>query len=352
MKDTAQSVLVVGGAGYIGSHMVKYLVESGHRVTVLDNLSSGHRDAVQGAHLIEGDLADTALLEDLFTVYTFDTVMHFASYIQVGESVKKPDIYYQNNVGNTLNLLDAMVRHAVKRLVFSSTAAIFGEPEAIPINEHHPKRPLNPYGRSKWMMEQILADYDHAYGLKSACLRYFNAAGADPSGLLGERHDPETHLIPIALEVALGKRKQLSVFGTDYATPDGTCIRDYIHVNDLCQAHQLAMEYLHCQQQSIAVNLGNGQGFSVQEVINTVQQVTGLTLNVEYGERRDGDPAQLIADSQLARDLLGWKPVYPALVDIVTHAWRWAQQSNATAKQQWCRDERQHLPHELVAYNA
>lgn len=350
--STAQSVLVVGGAGYIGSHMVKYLVESGHRVTVLDNLSSGHRDAVQGAYLIEGDLADTVLLDKVFAAYRFDTVMHFASFIQVGESVKKPDIYYQNNVSNTLSLLNAMVRHAVKHLVFSSTAAIFGEPEAIPINEHHPKHPLNPYGRSKWMMEQILADYDHAYGLKSACLRYFNAAGADPSGRLGERHDPETHLIPIALEVALGKRKQLSVYGTDYTTPDGTCIRDYIHVNDLCQAHQLAMEYLHCHQQSIAVNLGNGQGFSVQEVINTVQQVTGITLDIVYGERRDGDPAQLIADSQLARELLGWKPVYPALVDIVAHAWRWAQQSSDIETQQWSRVGQQDHPHELAALNA
>jgi len=319
-----QSVLVVGGAGYIGSHMVKALQEAGHHVTVLDNLSSGHRDAVIGGNLIVGDLADITLMESVFSENSFDAVMHFASFIQVGESVKKPAIYYHNNVSNTLNLLDVMVRHDVKKLVFSSTAAIFGEPEYVPIDEAHPRNPVNPYGRSKWIMEQILADYDKAYGLKNVSLRYFNAAGADPSGLLGERHDPETHLIPIALEVALGKRAALTLFGDDYDTPDGTCIRDYIHVNDLCQAHLLAMTYLHETQRSLSVNLGNGRGFSVHEVISMVEQVSATTLPVTICPRREGDPARLIADSRLARELLGWQPVYPDLHSIVRHAWQWA----------------------------
>lgn len=318
-----KSVLVVGGAGYIGSHMVKYLREAGHQVTVLDNLSSGHEDALLGAELVKGDLADTLFLDQVFSSGSYDVVMHFASFIQVGESVRRPDIYYQNNVCNTLNLLNAMVKHEVRHLVFSSTAAIFGEPEYVPIDEKHACQPLNPYGKSKYMVEQMLADYDRAFGIKSACLRYFNAAGADPSGLLGERHDPETHLIPIALEVALGERSNMSVYGTDYDTPDGTCIRDYIHVNDLCQAHLLAINYLSENKQNISVNLGNGQGFSVMEVINTVKELTGRTLQVHFGPRRDGDPARLIADSQLARNLLGWKPVYPDLRSIISHAWQW-----------------------------
>lgn len=320
---TQKSVLVVGGAGYIGSHMVKYLRQAGHHVTVLDNLSSGHEDALLGAELIKGDLADTLLLDQVFSSGSYDAVMHFASFIQVGESVRRPDIYYQNNVCNTLNLLNAMVKHAVRHLVFSSTAAIFGEPEYVPIDEKHGCNPLNPYGKSKHMVELMLADYDRAFGIKSACLRYFNAAGADPSGLLGERHDPETHLIPIALEVALGERSSMSVYGTDYDTPDGTCIRDYIHVNDLCQAHLLAVNYLSEHERSLSVNLGNGQGFSVMEVINTVRELTGRTLQVNFGPRRDGDPARLIADSQRARNLLGWKPVYPDLYSIISHAWQW-----------------------------
>jgi UDP-glucose 4-epimerase len=319
-----KAVLVVGGAGYIGSHMVKALLEGGYDTTVFDNLSSGHRDAVLGGRFVQGDLADTAALDALFAAGHFDAVMNFAGSIQVGESVQKPGLYYRNNVANTINLLDTMVLHEVRHLVFSSTAAIFGEPAYVPIDEKHPAQPVNPYGRGKLMVEQMLADFDHAHGLKSACLRYFNAAGADPEGRIGERHEPETHLIPIALEVALGKRKQLCVYGDDYDTPDGTCIRDYIHVDDLCQAHLLALEALQRTGQSLAVNLGNGQGFSVREVIDTVRAVTGRAVPVRIESRRAGDPARLIADSRQARYQLGWVPRYPALRDIVRDAWRYA----------------------------
>jgi UDP-glucose 4-epimerase len=319
-----RSVLVAGGAGYIGSHMVKALLEGGFRVTVFDNLSAGHRDAILGGHFVQGDLADAQALEALFAGGHFDAVMNFAGSIQVGESVQKPGLYYRNNVANTINLLEAMVRHGVRHLVFSSTAAIFGEPAYVPIDEKHPTQPVNPYGRSKLMVEQMLADFDHAHGLKSACLRYFNAAGADPVGRIGERHEPETHLIPIALEAALGKRAQLSVYGDDYDTPDGTCIRDYIHVDDLCQAHLLALETLQRNGQSLALNLGNGQGFSVREVIDTVCAVTGCAVPIRIEPRRAGDPARLIADSRRAREELGWTPRYPELRDIVDHAWRFA----------------------------
>lgn len=320
----SKAVLVVGGAGYIGSHMVKALLEGGYDTTIFDNLSAGHRDAVLGGRFVQGDLADTAALDAVFAAGRFDAVMNFAGSIQVGESVQKPGLYYRNNVANTINLLEAMVRHEVRHLVFSSTAAIFGEPAYVPIDEKHPAQPVNPYGRGKLMVEQMLADFDHAYGLKSACLRYFNAAGADPEGRIGERHEPETHLIPIALEVALGKRAQLAVYGDDYDTPDGTCIRDYIHVDDLCQAHLRALEALQRNGGSLAVNLGNGQGFSVREVIDTVRAVTGHAVPVRIEARRAGDPARLIADSMRARQELGWTPRYPGLQDIVDHAWRFA----------------------------
>jgi len=278
-------VLVVGGAGYIGSHMVKLLGGKGCDVTVLDNLSSGHADAVLAGRLVEGDLADVAMLDELFADNAFDVVMHFASSILVGESVTDPAKYYRNNVTNTQNLLDAMVKHEVKHFIFSSTAAIFGEPEYCPIDEKHPKAPINPYGRSKWMVEQILEDYDRAYGLKSICLRYFNAAGADPEGALGERHDPETHLIPLVLQAASGKRDAITVFGRDYDTEDGTCIRDYIHVNDLCDAHWLAIGKLLSDGESGRFNLGNGNGFSVQQVIDVCRQVTGKEITVIEGAR-------------------------------------------------------------------
>ena len=319
------NILIIGGAGYIGSHMVKRLLASRHAVTILDNLSMGYRDAVLGGEFIQGDIGDRTLLDKIFFEHKFDAVLHFASFIQVGESVKKPDIYYQNNLSNTINLLNAMTAGGVKHFIFSSTAAIFGEPSYTPIDEAHPKLAINPYGRSKWMVEQILEDYDHAYGLKSVCLRYFNAAGADPDGDLGERHEPETHLIPILLQVASGRRERASVFGTDYPTPDGTCIRDYIHVMDLCDAHISALSYLRDHKLSGRFNLGNGNGFSVAQVIDAVESVTKKSLSIDYVERRLGDPAILVADATLARSTLGWHPQYNDLETIVRHAWNFEQ---------------------------
>ncbi|MCE1239555.1 MAG: UDP-glucose 4-epimerase GalE [Azonexaceae bacterium] len=322
-------VLVVGGAGYIGSHMVKRLGQLGCTVTTLDNLSSGHADAVLAGELVVGDIADDALLHSLFERGRFDAVMHFASFIQVGESVQHPAKYYENNVTNTLNLLNAMKAFGVLRFIFSSTAATFGEPQYSPIDEAHPQRPINPYGRTKLMVEQALADYDTAYGLKSVCLRYFNAAGADPEGQLGERHDPETHLIPLVLQAASGRRPNISVFGTDYDTPDGTCIRDYIHIADLCEAHWLALQSLVAGQGSQAYNLGNGNGFSVQEVIDAAGRVTGRPIPVQYGPRRAGDPARLVADARNARQQLGWQPQFPDLETIIGHAWQFEEKCRA-----------------------
>lgn len=321
-------VLVVGGAGYIGSHMVKMLLDSGHKVVTFDNLSSGFRDAVLGGDFVKGDLADTPLLSEVFEKYQPEAVMHFASYIQVGESVQHPAKYYFNNFTNTLNLLNTMVKYKVNNFIFSSTAAVFGEPEYVPIDEAHPKAPLNPYGRSKLMVEQILGDYERAYGLKSVCLRYFNAAGADPSALLGERHEPETHLIPLVLQAISGKRTHISVFGRDYDTPDGTCIRDYIHIVDLCSAHLLALTRLFKDGVSQRFNLGNGAGFSVQEVISVAEKITGKKVKVVDAPRRDGDPARLVADATLAKNTLGWSPVYTDLVTIISHAWAWELKVN------------------------
>ncbi|MDI1310110.1 MAG: UDP-glucose 4-epimerase GalE [Methylotenera sp.] len=317
------NVLVIGGAGYIGSHMVKMLLDAGHQVVTFDNLSSGFRDAVLGGEFVKGDLADTQLLCEVFEKYQPEAVMHFASYIQVGESVQHPAKYYFNNFTNTLNLLNTMVKYNVNNFIFSSTAAVFGEPEYVPIDEAHPKAPLNPYGRSKLMVEQILGDYEHAYGLKSVCLRYFNAAGADPSALLGERHEPETHLIPLVLQAISGKRTHISVFGRDYDTPDGTCIRDYIHIVDLCSAHLLALTKLVKEGVSQRFNLGNGAGFSVQEVISVAEKVTGKKIKVVDAPRRDGDPARLVADATLAKNTLGWSPIYTDLATIIAHAWAW-----------------------------
>lgn len=318
-----KTILVVGGAGYIGSHMVKMLLQKGYHPVTFDNLSTGYRDAVLGGDFVLGDLADRAALDKLFTEYFFDGVMHFASFIQVGESVQKPDKYYRNNVINTLNLLDSMIAHKVKNFIFSSSAAIFGEPHYVPIDEKHPKNPINPYGLSKWIIEQILSDYDNAYRLKSVCLRYFNAAGADPDGELGERHIPETHLIPLVLEVAAKQREHITIFGQDYNTPDGTCVRDYIHINDLCQAHLLALEQLIAGAGSSAYNLGNGTGFSVKQVIDIAQEVTGKNITIIMGNRREGDPAHLVADSQLAKKMLKWQPQYAELSTIISHAWQY-----------------------------
>jgi UDP-glucose 4-epimerase len=299
------------------------LSQQGAEVIVLDDLSSGHADAVLSGRLAQGSIEDTGLLDHLFSVEKFDGVMHFASFIQVGESVRQPAKYYRNNVTHTINLLDAMVRHRVKNFIFSSTAAIFGQPEYVPIDEAHPKQPINPYGRSKWMVEQVLQDYDSAYGLKSICLRYFNAAGADPEARIGETHDPETHLIPLLLQVASGRRESAQIFGDDYDTPDGTCIRDYIHVLDLAAVHSLALAQLINGASSAAYNLGNGNGFSVRQVIETVGQVTMKPVPVIHAGRRAGDPARLVADSRLARKDLGWTPLYPDISTIVSHAWNW-----------------------------
>ena len=315
-------ILVVGGAGYIGSHMVKMLGQQCCTVTTLDDLSCGHLDAVLCGEFVQGNFGDRAVLEAVLS-RGFDAVMHFASFIQVGESVQHPDKYYRNNVTYTLGLLDAMRGHGVNKFIFSSTAATFGEPQYTPMDEQHPQQPINPYGRTKLMVEQALADYERAYGLKSVCLRYFNAAGADSEGQLGERHDPETHLIPLVLQAASGKRPSISVFGRDYDTPDGTCIRDYIHIQDLCSAHWLALESLLNGADSQSYYLGNGNGFSVQEVIDTSEQVTGRKISVVNGPRRDGDPARLVADSRLAREKLGWQPQYADLATIIEHAWKW-----------------------------
>jgi UDP-glucose 4-epimerase len=318
-------VLVVGGAGYIGSHMVKMLLDRGHDVVVFDNLSTGFRDAVLGGRLVVADLADGAALDAVFAADRFDGVMHFASFIQVGESMREPAKYYRNNIANTLELLDAMRRHQVRNFIFSSTAAIFGEPEQVPIDESHPRRPINPYGFSKFVIEQALADYDRAYGIRSVCLRYFNAAGADPDGRIGERHEPETHLIPLVLQAASGRQPHIQIFGQDYATPDGTCIRDYIHIFDLCEAHLLALERLCAGSPSAQYNLGNGNGFSVEEVIASAERVTGTRIARVVVERRPGDPARLVAEPKLARAELGWRPRFDALDSIVRHAWAWEQ---------------------------
>jgi UDP-glucose 4-epimerase len=317
------NVLVVGGAGYIGAHMVKLLLERGHDVTTLDDFSTGYRDAIVGGRVIEADLGDARAVAATLRAARPEAVMHFASFIQVGESVQHPARYYLNNVAKTLALLDAVLQAGVRRFVFSSTAAIFGEPEYVPIDERHLARPINPYGQTKLMVEQALADFDRAYGLRSVCLRYFNAAGADPSGTIGERHEPETHLIPLVLMAASGRRPSISVFGTDYDTPDGTCIRDYIHVVDLCDAHLAAIEWMNANDRSGAFNLGNGQGFSVQEVIATAERVCQRPIPVVHSARRAGDAARLVADAALARRELGWRPRYAALETIVDHAWRW-----------------------------
>lgn len=320
-------ILVIGGAGYIGSHMVKLLGQRGCDVTTLDDLSSGYQDSILAGDFVHGSCGDRQVLNSLLSK-GFDAVLHFASFIQVGESIRQPDKYYQNNLINTLVLLDAMRVNDVQNFIFSSTAATFGSPQYTPIDEHHPQHPINPYGRTKLMVEQLLVDYDKAYGMKSVCLRYFNAAGADPEGQLGERHNPETHLIPLVLQVASGRRPHISVFGRDYDTSDGTCIRDYIHVQDLCSAHWLALQSLMNGGHSQVYNLGNGNGFSVQEVINTAEQVTGRRIPVVDTMRREGDPARLVADSALAKKRLGWMPEYPDLATIVEHAWKWEMRGN------------------------
>lgn len=317
------NVFVTGGAGYIGSHTVRLLAEAGHRVRVYDNLSEGHAAAVPAGSLFEGDLADEKrLVEGLLD--GFDCVMHFAAHCSVGESMEKPEKYYGNNVVGSLRLLLAMRRTGVKRIVFSSSAATYGNPVKTPIPEDHPTEPINAYGQTKLDFEHALKYYAGAYGIGYAALRYFNAAGAAPDAKIGEDHDPETHLVPIILEVALGRRDAVAIFGTDYPTPDGTCIRDYIHVYDLAQAHILAMEAIEPGKGRV-YNLGNGAGYSVREVIETARRVTGHRLPVKEGPRRAGDPPALVASSEKITRELGWKPRFPALQAIVETAWRWHQ---------------------------
>lgn len=318
-----KNVLVIGGAGYIGSHMCKYLFDSGYHPIVLDNLSQGHRGAVQWGPLIQGKMEDRQLLANVYQEYRIDAVMHFAALINVGDSVSDPIAYYTNNVCATINLLQSMVEAEVRHFMFSSTCAIYGDPVEIPIDETHPRNPINPYGRTKLMVEQILADFRQAYGIESTVLRYFNAAGADPDGTIGEDHRPETHLIPLVIQCALGKREKIQMFGDDYPTSDGTCIRDYIHVNDLCQAHLLALKRLLDGRSGAGYNLGNGTGYSVKEVIDTVQKITGKKILSEIIDRRDGDPAILIGSSDKAISELGWAPEFTDLETIIKHAWNW-----------------------------
>ena len=330
--QTNPVILVTGGAGYIGSHTVQALQEADYEVVIIDNLVYGHRDLVERsqAKLIVGDIGDRPLLDRVFADYAIAAVIHFAAYAYVGESFAEPAKYYRNNVAATLTLLEAMVAASVNRLVFSSTCATYGEPQTLPILENDAQHPINPYGASKLMVERILADFDRAYGFKSVIFRYFNAAGADPTGRLGEDHTPEPHLIPLILQTALGQRESVSIFGTDYPTSDGTCIRDYIHVVDLAQAHLLGLEYLLKEGRSEVFNLGNGSGFSVKQVIEVASQVTGKSIEVKQCDRRPGDPPILIAGSDKANKLLGWQPQYPNLKEILIHAWNWHQQRHGS----------------------
>lgn len=315
-------ILVMGGAGYIGSHTVRNLLDSGYEVLVADNLFYGHREAIDSrAKFMHANLLEPLSLHSLFNTYKIDAVIHFAAFAYVGESVTEPEKYYFNNVVGTLNLLRIMMAHRVKKIVFSSTCATYGEPHYTPIDENHPQEPINPYGRSKLMIEQIFADYERAYGLQHISLRYFNAAGCSADGTIGESHTPETHLIPLVLKAIKGDLQDIKVFGTDYDTPDGTCIRDYIHVEDLALAHRQALEKLGTYNGCI--NLGTGVGTSVKEIIVAAEEVTGKKCPVEYAPRREGDPARLFANNTKAREFLGWEPSYTDIKDILQTAWQW-----------------------------
>jgi UDP-glucose 4-epimerase len=329
MSDKA-TILVVGGAGYIGSHTVHLLAQQGYHVIVLDNLVYGHRAAIIDSDVVfvQGDLGDRDVLEPLFSEYAIDAVMHFAAYAYVGESVQNPAKYYHNNLSKPLILLDTMRDYQCGIFIFSSTCATFGNPQYIPIDEQHPQNPINPYGATKLMLERVLDDYAAAYGIRYACLRYFNAAGASPEGRLGEDHEPETHLIPLVLAAADGRRDNITIYGTDYATPDGTCIRDYIHVHDLARAHIFAYQYMANGHPPFKCNLGTGKGHSVKEVIEVAQQVTGKSIPVHYGKQRLGDPPELIADPTYARKLIAWEAEIKELESIVATAWNWMQGPN------------------------
>ncbi|PHV62149.1 UDP-glucose 4-epimerase GalE [Cyanobacterium aponinum AL20118] len=321
------AILITGGAGYIGSHTVKLLQNRGYDILVFDNLVYGHRDIVEklGVSFIEGDLCDRTLLDDLFQEHNIEAVIHFAAYAYVGESVENPAKYYRNNVTYTLNLLEAMEKAGIRKIVFSSTCATYGIPEEVPIKETHPQNPINPYGYTKLVVEKMLSDFQRAYNWEYVAFRYFNAAGASSDGLIGEDHNPEPHLIPLILYAALGKRDSISILGDDYPTPDGTCIRDYIHVEDLAQAHLLGLEYLLDGGKSEVFNLGNGNGFSVKEVIKAAKKVTGKDFTVKNAPRRPGDPPILVGSSEKAKKILNWQPQYPDIETIISHAWQWHQ---------------------------
>lgn len=320
-------ILVTGGAGYIGSHTVLSLKEKGEEVIVFDNFCKGHRDLVFGDHLVEGDLNDLACLSELFRRWPITQVVHFAAFSLVGESADNPQKYYQNNVNGTLNLLSAMKDAHVKDLVFSSTAAVYGQVEQMPITEDCPLRPSNVYGKTKRVIEDLLDDWCRAYGLRAVTLRYFNAAGADPQCRTGEDHRPETHLIPLVLDVALGRQKEVTVFGRDYSTPDGTCLRDYIHVCDLAEAHVLSLKRLSNEAEGfrMALNLGTGKGYSVLQICEAARQITEREITIQSGPRRVGDPAVLVASSEKARNELGWQPQFDSVQHIVATAWQWHQ---------------------------
>ena len=319
------AVLICGGAGYIGSHANKLLSNRGYETVVFDNLIYGHREAVKWGTFVQGDLKNISDIEDVFRRYSIEAVLHFAAFAYVGESVQEPEKYYYNNIANTLNLLRVMKKYGCKKIIFSSSCATYGEPEKMPITEQMPQNPVNPYGFTKLAVEHILHDYQRAYGLEYVVLRYFNAAGADPAGEIGESHDPETHIIPLVLDAASGRRPDIKVFGTDYPTPDGSCVRDYIHVSDLAEAHLLALNYLEHGGKSDCFNLGNEIGTSVLEVVNAVEHVTGQDFPVTIAPRRSGDPAILVGSSEKARTVLGWKPQFTDINTIVRHAWKWHQ---------------------------
>lgn len=322
MGKPTSTILVIGGAGYIGSQMAKLLSRSGYKVVVLDNLSTGRRSSVRYGDFVQGNLGDRAVLDEILKGSRVSAVMHFAAFSLVEESMREPAKYYRNNVARTLTLLEEMLRHDVRTFIFSSSAAVYGEPSYVPIDEAHPLAPMNPYGASKLMVERMLADLSESAGLRSVSLRYFNAAGADPEGELGECHDPETHLIPNVLQAASGRKAAFTLYGVDYPTPDGTCVRDYIHVSDLCRAHLLALEYLMAGGKSTVCNLGNGEGFSILQVLGAVRKVTNRQFEVRKGARRPGDPARLVADASMARRLLNWEPEF-GLEEIVRDAWVW-----------------------------
>ncbi|MEM4525371.1 MAG: UDP-glucose 4-epimerase GalE [Methanothermobacter sp.] len=320
-------IFIVGGAGYIGSHVNKFLSNKGYETLILDNLSKGHEEFVKWGKFIKGDLKNKRLLDKIFKEYDISAVMHFAALTDVRDSIKDPGSYYKNNVKNTLNLLDAMQKNNINKFIFSSTCAVYGDPMETPITENHPCNPISPYGRSKLMIENILEDYSNAYDFNYVSLRYFNAAGADPQTEIGEWHEPETHLIPIILDVAIGKRENVQIFGTDYPTPDGTCIRDYIHVMDLADAHYKALRFLEKDKSEI-FNLGNGDGFSVKEIIETCREVTGEEISTIKSDRRPGDPPILIGSSEKARKILKWKPEFTDIKNIIKTAWKWHQKLN------------------------